>query len=87
MLTKRRTVGIRVPDNKVCLAIVKALGRPIISTSIDLEEPSKIHDAYSSLVDMVVDGGVISHEPSTVVSLVDDSPEVLRKGKGEIDFL
>lgn len=87
MLTKRRTVGIRVPDNKVCLAIVKTLGRPIISTSIDLEEPSEIHDAYSSLVEMVVDGGVISHEPSTVVSLVDDSPEVIRKGKGEIDFL
>jgi tRNA threonylcarbamoyl adenosine modification protein (Sua5/YciO/YrdC/YwlC family) len=87
MLTKRRTVGIRVPDNKVCLAIVKALGRPIISTSIDLEEPLEIHDTYSSLVEMVVDGGIISYEPSTVVSLVGDSPEVIRKGKGEIDFL
>jgi tRNA threonylcarbamoyl adenosine modification protein (Sua5/YciO/YrdC/YwlC family) len=87
MLTNRRTVGIRVPDNKICLAIVKALGRPIISTSIDLEEPLEIHDTYSSLVEMVVDGGIISYEPSTVVSLVGDSPEVIRKGKGEIDFL
>ncbi|HUU40869.1 MAG TPA: Sua5/YciO/YrdC/YwlC family protein, partial [Desulfatiglandales bacterium] len=87
MLTKRRTVGIRVPDNKICLAIVKGLGRPIISTSIDLEEPSEIHDTYSSLVEMVVDGGIISYEPSTIVSLVNDNPEVIRKGKGEIDFL
>jgi len=87
MLTKRRTVGIRVPDNKICLAIVKSLGRPIISTSIHLEEPSVIHDTYSSLVEIVIDGGVISHEPSTVVSLIDDNPEVIREGKGEINFI
>ena len=87
MLTKRRTVGIRVPDNKICLAIVKNLGRPIISTSIHLEEPSVIHDTYSSLVEIVIDGGVISHEPSTVVSLIDDNPEVIREGKGEINFI
>jgi len=87
MLTKRRTVGIRVPDNKICLAIVKSLGRPIISTSINLDEPSAIHDTYSSLVEIVIDGGVISHEPSTVVSLIDDNPEVIREGKGEINFI
>jgi len=87
MLTKRRTVGIRVPDNKICLAIVEGLGRPIISTSIHLEEPSVIHDTYSSLVEIVIDGGVISHEPSTVVSLIDDNPEVIREGKGEINFI
>ena len=87
MLTKRRTVGIRVPDNKICLAIVKSLGRPIISTSVNLDEPSVIHDTYSSLVEIVIDGGVISHEPSTVVSLIDDNPEVIRKGKGEINFI
>jgi tRNA threonylcarbamoyl adenosine modification protein (Sua5/YciO/YrdC/YwlC family) len=87
MLTKRRTVGIRVPDNKICLAIVKSLGRPIISTSVNLDEPSVIHDTYSSLVEIVVDGGVISHEPSTVVSLIDDNTEVIREGKGEINFI
>lgn len=87
MLTKRRTVGIRVPDNKICLAIVKNLGRPIISTSVNLDEPSVIHDTYSSLVEIVIDGGVISHEPSTVVSLIDDNPEVIREGKGEINFI
>jgi tRNA threonylcarbamoyl adenosine modification protein (Sua5/YciO/YrdC/YwlC family) len=87
MLTRRRTVGIRVPNNKICLAIVKGLGRPIISTSVHLDEPSVIHDTYSSLVEMVIDGGVISHEPSTVISLIDDRPEVIREGKGEINFI
>ena len=87
MLAKRRTVGIRVPDNKICLAIVKSLGRPIISTSVNLDEPSLIHDTYSSFVEMVIDGGVVSHEPSTVVSLIDDNPEVIREGKGEINFI
>lgn len=87
MLTSRKTVGIRVPNNKICLNLVKALGRPIISTSVNLNEPSEIHDTYSSLVEIVIDGGVISYEPSTVISLVNDNPEVLRKGKGEIDFI
>ncbi len=87
MLAKRKTVGIRVPDNKICLEIVKGLGRPIISTSVDLDNPSILHDIYSSLVDMVIDGGVIAYEPSTVVSLMDNNPEVIRKGKGAINFI
>ena len=87
MLTRRRTVGIRVPNNKICLAIVKGLGHPIISTSIQLDEPLLIHDTYSSSIEMVIDGGVISYEPSTVVSLINDRPEVIREGKGEINFI
>lgn len=87
MLTRRKTVGIRVPNNRICLGIVKGLGRPIVSTSVQLDDPSVIHDTYSSLVEMVIDGGVISYEPSTVVSLISDSPEVIREGKGEIDSL
>jgi tRNA threonylcarbamoyl adenosine modification protein (Sua5/YciO/YrdC/YwlC family) len=87
MLASRKTVGIRVPNNKICLDIVTGLDRPIISTSVALAEPADIHDSYGSLVDMVIDGGVISYEPSTVISLVDDNPEVIREGKGEIDFL
>lgn len=86
MLATRRTVGIRVPDNRICLDIVKGLGRPIISTSVHLDDPSEIHETYSSSVEMVIDGGVISYEPSTVVSLVNDSPEVIREGKGEVNF-
>ena len=87
MLTRRRTVGIRVPKNKICLDIVKSLGRPIISTSVHLDDPSVIHDNYFSLVEVVIDGGVISYEPSTVVSLIDDNPEVIRKGKGDINSI
>ena len=87
MLTRRRTVGIRVPKNKICLDIVKSLGRPIVSTSVPLDDPSVIHDTYSSFVEVVIDGGVISYEPSTVVSLIDDNPEVIRKGKGDINFI
>lgn len=87
MLTNRRAVGIRVPENKICLEIVKELGRPIVSTSVQLDEPSLIHDTYSSLLDLVIDGGVISYEPSTVVSLIDDNLEVIREGKGEVNFV
>lgn len=87
MLTSRKTAGIRVPNNKICLSIVERLGRPIISTSVNLDDPSIIHDTYSSFVEMVIDGGVISYEPSTVISLVDDNPEIIREGKGEINFL
>ncbi|MFW6147886.1 MAG: L-threonylcarbamoyladenylate synthase [Thermodesulfobacteriota bacterium] len=87
MLTSRRTVGIRVPNNQICLDTVKGLGRPIISTSVTLSDPSEIHDAYVSSVDVVIDGGVISYEPSTVISLENDNPEMIREGKGEIDFL
>ena len=87
MLTRRRTVGIRVPNNKICLSIVRSLGRPIISTSVPLDEPSVIHDAYSSSVEMVIDGGMISYEPSTVISLIDNRVEVMREGKGEINSI
>jgi len=87
MLTNRRSVGIRVPENKICLGIVKGLGRPIVSTSVQLAEPSLIHDTYSPLLDLVIDGGVISYEPSTVVSLIDDNLEVIRKGKGDVNFV
>jgi tRNA threonylcarbamoyl adenosine modification protein (Sua5/YciO/YrdC/YwlC family) len=87
MLTRTRTVGIRVPNNKICLDIVKAFGRPIISTSVHIDDPSVIHNTYCSSVEIVIDGGVISYEPSTVVSLINDAPEVIREGKGEINFI
>jgi len=83
MMTKRRTVGIRVPDNKICLAIVKAFGRPIISTSAGFDDPRSIEEAYRSL-ELVVDGGMLFPEPSSVISLIDDIPEVIREGKGDV---
>ena len=84
MLTKRKTVGIRVPDNKICLAIVKTFGRPIISTSAGYDDPLSIKHAYGSFLDIIVDGGTLYQNPSSVVSLIDDIPEVIREGKGDV---
>ena len=84
MLTKRKTVGIRVPDNNICLAIVSTLGRPIITTSAIHEDPYSIQDAYSSSLDIIIDGGVLYPEPSSVISLINDAPEVIREGKGDV---
>jgi len=88
MLTKRKTVGIRVPDNKICVAIVRTLGRPIISTSAMLDNPHSIQETYASHLDIVIDGGALFQSPSSVISLIGDIPEVIRKGKGDVsDFL
>ena len=84
MLTKRKTVGIRVPDNNICLAIVQTLGRPIITTSAIHEAPYSIQEAYSSSLDIIIDGGALYPQPSSVISLINDEPEVIREGKGDI---
>ncbi|MFC1883132.1 L-threonylcarbamoyladenylate synthase [Thermodesulfobacteriota bacterium] len=84
MLTKRRTVGIRVPDNNICLAILRTFGRPIISTSAIHNDPQSINEAYGQFLDIIIDGGVLYQNPSSVVSLIDDIPEVLREGKGDV---
>ena len=88
LLTKRKEVGIRMPDNKIWLGIVEILGRPIISTSAGYDDPYEIRDVYGYYLDAIVDGGIIYPEPSSVVSLIDDKPKVLREGKGDVsEFL
>ena len=91
MLTKRQTVGIRVPDNAISLAIVQEFGHPIISTSathpetnVTLESPQEIRSALGHAVDLIVDGGAVLGKPSSVISLIDDTPEVLRVGSGDV---
>jgi tRNA threonylcarbamoyl adenosine modification protein (Sua5/YciO/YrdC/YwlC family) len=90
ILPKRTTTGIRVPDNQICLALVRELGQPIISTSVksadgeDLGDPYTIGENFGRIVDLIIDGGVIIPEPSSVISLVDDDIEVLRIGKGDV---
>jgi tRNA threonylcarbamoyl adenosine modification protein (Sua5/YciO/YrdC/YwlC family) len=92
MLTKRKTAGIRVPDNPICLALVQELGNPIITTSATLpdgtilHDASFIHDFYNNRIDVVVDGGPTSGNPSSVISLIDDDPEIIRKGKGDVSI-
>ena len=93
MLTKRRTAGIRVPDNGICLALVRTLGNPIISTSAKapegelFDDPSLIHDYFASRLDLVIDGGPVPGRPSSVISLIDDEPVVLREGLGDVSSL
>ena len=92
MLTKRKTAGIRVPDNNICIALVEALGNPIISTSATMPDgtlfydPSLIHDYFGNRLDAVIDGGPIPGNPSSVISLIDDLPEVIRKGAGDVSI-
>ncbi len=89
MLTRRKTAGIRVPDHAICLALVREMGNPIITTSATtpegtiLNDPSLIQDLFKARMDAVIDGGPVSGEPSSVVSLIGDTPEIIRKGLGD----
>ena len=91
-MTKQNTVGIRIPDNKICLALVKELGHPIISTSVSkpdeglFNEPAEIEERFGKQLDLVIDGGVIVAEHSSIIDLTGDSPKVIRKGKGDVNL-
>jgi len=91
-LTKQKTVGIRIPDNKICLALVKELGNPIISTSVYrpdeglYNDPNEIEERFRKQLDLVIDGGVIVAEHSSIIDLSDDTPRVIRKGKGDVNL-
>ncbi|MDJ0780666.1 MAG: L-threonylcarbamoyladenylate synthase [Desulfosarcinaceae bacterium] len=93
MLTKRKTAGIRVPDHRICLDLTRTLGNPILSTSATtaagevLHDPSLIHDHFGSRLDAVIDGGPVPREPSSVISLIGDIPEVIREGLGDTGSL
>ncbi len=90
VLTKRNEVGIRIPDNKVCQALVSELGNPILSSSVRLPDeellwdPKEIEKIYKGQVELVIDAGTFMPEPSSVISLVDEAPVVLREGKGDV---
>ena len=90
MLTKRKTAGIRVPDNPICIALVRELGNPIITTSATLpdgqvlHDTSLIHDHFGKRIDLVIDGSIVPGMPSSVISLINDSPEIIRRGVGDV---
>lgn len=92
----RKTVGIRVPDNAICAEIVRVLGNPLISTSLHdnsddileyFSDPEVIHQQYQNMVDIVIDGGYGSINPSTVIDCSNHEPIVIREGLGSLDVL
>lgn len=92
LVTKQKTVGIRIPDNRICLSLVKELGHPIITTSANFSGEEPIGDPYlvdlnmGKQLDVVIDGGVLSADVSSVVSLIGDYPRVLRQGVGDVSW-
>ena len=91
---KKKTVGIRIPDNSIALGIVEALGNPIVSTSIHDEDeileyttdPELIYEKWSSKVDLVIDGGYGDNQPSTVIEVKGTEVSLIREGKGSIEL-
>lgn len=90
VLTKKQEVGIRIPDNRICQALLAELGNPILSSSVRLpdeqllDDPREIERIYRGQIDLVIDGGVFFPQPSTVISLLDGPPMVIREGKGDV---
>ncbi|MGJ8759717.1 MULTISPECIES: L-threonylcarbamoyladenylate synthase [unclassified Polaribacter] len=92
---KKKTVGIRIPDNNIIRTLVETLGNPIVSTSIRDEDeileyttdPELIFEKWSKRVDIVIDGGYGDNQGSTIIDFTDGYPEVIREGKGSLDIL
>ena len=94
MNPKRKTIGVRVPDNIIVQALLAELGQPIMSSTLilpgeqtALDDAEEIREKFQHDVDLVIDGGSCGTEPTTVISLIDDTPVVLRYGKGDAGFL
>lgn len=91
---KKKTIGIRIPDNKIVLEIVKEFGKPVITTSIhDQDEvieyttdPELIHEKYSEIAEAVIDGGYGRNEASTIVDCTGEEPVIVRQGLGILDY-
>ena len=92
VITNQKTIGVRIPDNNIALDLVRALERPILSASINtltgeyIFDPRMIDHVDRNMIDLVIDAGPITPDPSTVVDFTDGTPRVIRQGKGEIFF-
>lgn len=93
LMNKRKTIGVRIPDNYIVHSIVEELGNPLLTTSLRDEDdvveymtdPELIYEKYEKLVDVVIDGGFGNNIASTVVDCTEDRIEIIRQGIGEID--
>ena len=87
--TKKDTIGLRIPDNKIAKCIVEELGNPILSASLpgenveDYTDPEIIHDKFEKLVNIIIDGGIGGIIPSTIIDYTEGQPELIREGAGE----
>ena len=91
---QKKTIGLRIPDNRIALALLGSLGEPLLSTSLILPgrelpetEPEEIRELLSSQVELIIDGGAGGHVPTTVLDLTAGTPSVIRAGKGDINKL
>lgn len=90
--TKRKTVGIRIPDNKVALMLAKELGNPIISTSVTnrkgeiLFDPEEIRLIFNNQIDLMLSVGALEGKPSSIIDLSEEEPEIIREGAGDISM-
>ncbi len=90
ILPKRKTLGLRIPGHPICLALLQEVGEPLLSTTLRLpneerilSDPDEIRERLSGKVDLVIDGGIVQPEPSTVVDLTGETPVILRSGLGD----
>lgn len=91
LMTKRKTIGLRVPNNEIALALLRALGEPILSCSLMLpneeitqSDPDEIRERLEHQVDLIIHGGYLGQEPTSVIDLTEDSPMIIRQGSGEL---
>lgn len=93
LTTRQKTVGIRIPQNPIALAIVQELGHPLVTTSANVSgqdvyhDPVDIEDVLGHQLDLVIDGGILRGDSSTIISLIGDQVEVLREGSGDISWI
>lgn len=90
---KRRSIGIRVPDNKIAQALLAEIGAPIMSSTLmlpgdelPLSDPDDIEERVGSRVDLFIDGGACGVEPTTILDLSDGDVQIVRHGKGRVDY-
>ncbi|VAX20155.1 Hypothetical YciO protein, TsaC/YrdC paralog [hydrothermal vent metagenome] len=92
MLGNRNSVGVRIPDHPICHQLIKLIGRPIVTTSVNLADDQPLTDlsmlskSFTQQVDIAIDIGPILSDPSTVIDLTGKEPKVIRKGKGDIPW-
>ncbi|HBH28750.1 MAG: threonylcarbamoyl-AMP synthase [Desulfofustis sp. PB-SRB1] len=91
MTTRQKTVGIRVPANTICRSLLAAFGAPLVNTSImDTDDEATPHDpnlielAIGNQIDLIIDGGEVMPDPSSIIDLTGPSPEIIRVGKGDV---